>query len=138
VNRKDIGSRDKKSKTLQFILYRTVDPSIKAILSAYITGPEGWKALCDKYGKHNSTTLHSLLKPVFVRERSEAFNAIKEFTNRIENQTGKKIKHLNLTMPKNTSRKRLKSFFMKKEANMKTLFHISTKLMAQQNSSIEV
>jgi hypothetical protein len=29
---------------------------------------------------------------IFIQEQSEAFNAIKEFTNRIENQTGKKIK----------------------------------------------
>jgi hypothetical protein len=28
---------------------------------------------------------------IFIGERSEAFSAIKEFTNRIENQTGKKI-----------------------------------------------
>jgi hypothetical protein len=61
---KEIGSWDKKSKTVKFILYRTVDSSIKPILSAHVTGPEGWKALCDKYDKHNSTTLYLLLKAV--------------------------------------------------------------------------
>jgi hypothetical protein len=66
ANRKDIESWDKKPKTLKFILYRTVDSSIKPILSAYVTGPEGWKALYDKYNKRNSTTLHPLLKAVLT------------------------------------------------------------------------
>jgi hypothetical protein len=66
VKTKEIESWDKKSKTVKFILYRPVDSSIKPILSAHATGPEGWKALCDKYDKRNSTTLHSLLKAVLT------------------------------------------------------------------------
>jgi hypothetical protein len=63
---KILNHRIEKSKTLKFILYHTVDSSIKPILSAYVTGLEGWKALCDKYDKRNSTTLHSLLKAVLT------------------------------------------------------------------------
>jgi hypothetical protein len=66
ANRKCIESRDKKSKTLKFILYRTVGSSIKPILSAYVTGPEGWKVLCGKYDKRNSTTIHLLLDAVLI------------------------------------------------------------------------
>jgi hypothetical protein len=63
---KEIESWDKKSKTVKFILYRTVDSSIKPILSAHATGPEGWKALCNKYDKRNPTTFHWLLKAILT------------------------------------------------------------------------
>jgi hypothetical protein len=36
ANRKEIKSWDKQSKTLKFVLYCTVDSSIKSILSAYV------------------------------------------------------------------------------------------------------
>jgi hypothetical protein len=63
---KQIESWNTKSKTMKFILYHTVNSSIKSILYTYIIGLEGQKVLYKKYDKRNSITIYSLLKAIRI------------------------------------------------------------------------
>jgi uncharacterized protein (DUF2236 family) len=51
---------------ITFVLLRTIDSSIKPIISAYSTGAAQWKTLCDKYNKQNDTSLYELVKNVIT------------------------------------------------------------------------